>query len=134
MNERYGENVPNDGHADAFRHALWSALMTQEFGENFAERYGTAHETVPGNEADREAMDLYNNEVGRRIASENPDASLDELSQLIQDAIDNGEMVIIDSDGELDWSDNVEVGNTGTADDPPRDTDNQVPAPQCTES
>ena len=109
-----------DGHNDAFRHAYWNALMTKNFGEKFAAAFGTAHEGVPGNPADKEAMDLFNNELGRRIATENPNASDEELADLIFKAINNGEAVVIDGGNNLAFSNKVAVGATGTADDPPR--------------
>jgi hypothetical protein len=107
----------NDGHSDAFRHAYWNALMTQRFGEDFAARFASAHEGAGGNPADREAMDLYNNEAGRRIATQNPNASEEELADLVQQAIRDGEMVVIDRDGELAWSDDVAYTQHGEAND-----------------
>ncbi len=116
--ERFEGQDSNDSHQDAFRHAYWNALMTQRFGEEWAERYGTAHERLPGNPADREAMDLYNNEVGRRIAVENPDADPEELADLVEQAVKDGRMVVVDENGELAYSDDVAEGKTGRADDP----------------
>ena len=116
-----------DGHNDAFRHALWNARMTASFGEDFAASFATAHEGFPGNPADREAMDLYNNELGRRIAVDNPGASDAELSSLVADAVNSGEAVVINDRNELVYSDQVAVGNTGTADDPPAAGGNAVP-------
>ena len=111
-----------DGHNDAFRHAYWNALMTKHFGEDFAAAFGTAHEGVPtnpitgqGNPPGREAMDLFNNELGRRIAHENPDATDDELADLVFEAVQDGEAVVIDARGELAFSDRVAVGATGEA-------------------
>ncbi|HVG48080.1 MAG TPA: hypothetical protein VM899_08100 [Rubellimicrobium sp.] len=116
-----GNRIPggDDGHNDAFRHAYWNALMAKHFGEDFAAAFASAHEGVPGNAADREAMDLHNNELGRRIAREHPDASDEELAKLVSEAVQGGEAVVIDGGGELAWSDQVAVGRTGTADDPP---------------
>lgn len=116
VTEDFDTWAQNDGHSDAFRHAYWNALMTKQFGKDFTERFTSAHEGVE-NPADREAMDLYNNEVGRRIAEQNPDASDGELADLVQRAIDNGEMVVIDRDGELAWSNDVAHGQHGQADD-----------------
>jgi hypothetical protein len=107
----------NDGHRDAFRHAYWNALMTDRLGENVTARFATAHEGAPDNPADREAMDLYNNEVGRRIAVENPGASDEELADLIQDALENGELIVIDRSGNMAWSNQVAYGEHGFADD-----------------
>lgn len=109
----------NDGHNDAFRHAYWNALMTKQFGADFTERFTKAHEGVAGNKADREAMDLYNNEVGRRIAEANPNASEQQLADLVQQAVQNGELVVIDRGGNLAWSDQVRYGEHGTANDGP---------------
>ena len=103
----------NNGHTDAYRHALWNARMSQSFGEDWTAAYATAHEMVPGNEAAREAMDLYNNEVGRQIARDNPDASDAELQQLVADALENGELLVVDQNGDLAWSDQVAYGEHG---------------------
>jgi hypothetical protein len=114
-----GLNGAEDGHEDAFRHIYWNVLMSRRLGEGFAESFGTAHEGVPGNPADREAMDLFNNELGRRIARDNPRASDEELQQLVMQAIRNGEAVVIDRNGELVFSDQTAPGTTGLADDAP---------------
>lgn len=120
--ERYGGTTArdtNDGHEDAFRHAYWNALMARSRGQDFARDFGTAHEGVPGNPPDREAMDLYNNEVGRRIQADNPDADDEQLAGLVEAAVRRGELVVIDENGELQWSDRVPLGQHGQADDPP---------------
>jgi hypothetical protein len=103
----------NNGHNDAFRHAYWSARMTQEFGPQFSKAFTTAHEGVPGNEQAREAMDLYNNEVGRKIAIMHPKASEKHLQSLIRNALDNGDLIVINQDGKLRWSNRVENGQHG---------------------
>nr|WP_143326179.1 wnt family protein [Vandammella animalimorsus] len=74
--------------------------MTREFGIEFAKQFATAHEGL-ADTSDAEAMDLYNNEVGRRIPMENPNASPQELADLVQDAVKNGEMVVIDKKANL---------------------------------
>ena len=103
----------NDGHTDAFRHAYWNATLTAEFGESWTAQFTTAHEGLPGNSAMREAMDLYNNEVGRQIATDNPDASREELGDLVLRALDEGKLVVIDRSGHLAWSDDVARGDHG---------------------
>jgi len=113
----------NFDHTDAYRHTYWSALLAAEFGPDFARAFTQAHEGVPNNPADMEAMDLYNNEVGVRIAEQNPDASPDELADLVQEAVENGDVVVIDAAGDLEFSDEVPVGDTGVADDPPGEGD-----------
>ncbi len=112
--------LTNDGHRDAFRHVYWNALMSKHLGNDFAQQYGTAHEAIPEGDsiAEREAMDLYNNEVGRRIAQQHPDASDEELAQLCYDAVMNGQAVVINGDGHLAWSDQVPLWQHGEAKSP----------------
>lgn len=125
---RYQGAGAEDGHQDAFRHAYWNARLASEFGQDFATQFATAHEGVPGNPSDREAMDLYNNEVGRRIAAENPGASPQQLADLVQRAAENGELLVIDGSGRLAWSDQVPVGATGSADGQPAGGGQPLPA------
>ncbi|WP_197059096.1 LysM peptidoglycan-binding domain-containing protein, partial [Paracoccus sanguinis] len=103
----------NDGHVDAYRHALWNARMTKQFGAEWTREYATAHERLPENPGPREAMDLYNNEVGRRIATENPGASDADLQRLVRQAVDRGDLVVIDRSNRLAWSDRVKLGEHG---------------------
>lgn len=117
-NDDLGLPGAEDGHQDAFRHIYWNVMMTRQFGPEFAAAFATAHEGVPGNPADREAMDLYNNEIGRQIATCNPDATEEELQDLVMAAITNGDAVVIDGNGDLQFSDSVKVGETGEANDP----------------
>jgi hypothetical protein len=117
--ERFPGQGREDGHNDAFRHAYWNALMVREYGEDWAREYATAHEGVAGNMTDREAMDLFNNEVGRQIAVENPFASDEELADLIEQAIRDGEMVVIPPGGGIAYSDQIAPGETGEASIPP---------------
>jgi hypothetical protein len=91
----FGGEGGTDGHADAFRHAYWNAMLTQRFGEEWTQEYSTAHERNPDSHPTPVAMDLHNNEVGRRIALENPDASREELRDLVEQAVRNGEMVVV---------------------------------------
>ncbi|GIG89468.1 DUF6973 domain-containing protein [Plantactinospora endophytica] len=108
----------DDGHNDAFRHAYWSARVAQEFGEDFAERYGTAHEAERLNAPDREAMDLHNNALGRAIGVAHPNATPGEVAGLVEEAIRDGRAVVVNSQRELDFSDRVRPGDTGRAQPP----------------
>ncbi len=104
-----------DNHTDAFRHTYWNALMTQRFGEQWTRDFATAHERLPANPATAEAMDLYNNELGRQIAVDNPDATPAELADLVEQAVSNGDTVIVAPGGErLAWSDTIALGEAGT--------------------
>jgi hypothetical protein len=54
---------------DAYRHVLWSYLLTKEFGEVFAEEVTDAHEKGnTGNTGEERLMDINNNEIGREYA------------------------------------------------------------------
>ncbi|MGI5219767.1 DUF6973 domain-containing protein [Nocardia sp. CA-290969] len=114
----YPQSV-DDGHGDAFRHAYWNALMAQRFGPEWTEMYGISHEKSGGNPPNREAMDLFNNQLGREIGAANPDASPEELQQLIKNEIDKGNaLVLAPPTGDLEgtpvitWSN--QVAETGT--------------------
>lgn len=56
---------------DAYRHVLWSYLLTEEFGAGFAEQVTDAHEigSTTNTEAEHR-MDYNNNEVGRQYAAQ----------------------------------------------------------------
>ncbi|MFJ4264431.1 DUF6973 domain-containing protein [Paenarthrobacter nicotinovorans] len=120
--ERFPSADQNDDQNDAFRHAYWNALMVKEFGAEWAEDYATAHEQLPGNPAPREAMDLYNNEVGRNVAIAHPDASAEELADLIEKAVNNGDTVVVGPDLLPHPSNEVPMDQTG-------DANNAEPAP-----
>jgi hypothetical protein len=54
---------------DAYRHVLWSYLLTKEFGGAFAVEVTNAHETgKTGNTREERLMDINNNEIGREYA------------------------------------------------------------------
>ncbi|MEV0465615.1 hypothetical protein AB0I30_10800 [Nocardia tengchongensis] len=97
QNNKYTAEYPNaeqDGKGDAARHMYWNARMTQEFGADWTERYTTAHEKTGGNVAAREAMDLYNNHLGRDIG-QNKNTDDATLRAQVLDTIDNGKAVVI---------------------------------------
>ncbi|MFC6093685.1 DUF6973 domain-containing protein [Saccharothrix lopnurensis] len=113
-----------DGHADAFRHAYWNALMTQRYGEEWAREFATAHERNPSSHHIPVGMDLHNNEVGRSIAQANPDASPEQLANLVEQAVEDGKMVVIDKNDTLVPSNEVPPGETRETKKTPWPTDN----------
>ena len=117
---RFPGEDEHDNHNDAFRHAYANALLTERFGPEFAAAYATAHERIPDNPSAVEAMDLYNNEVGRTIAAANPDAGPEQLADMVQQAVENGDTVVIRTDGQgLEWSDRIDTTDTGGGGDSP---------------
>ncbi|MFE0752230.1 DUF6973 domain-containing protein [Gordonia sp. NPDC058843] len=104
-----------DGHGDAFRHAYWNALMTERFGSDWTEKFSTAHEGLGGNPAHRESMDLYNNELGRQIATEHENATPEELAVLVDRAVTDGRTLVLDEKGQIAWSNKIEKHGTGFA-------------------
>ncbi len=86
----------HNGEGDAFRHALWSALMTQHGGIAKAHDFGNAHEEDPGQPAIEKEMDLQNNRVGREIALSNPNSTPAQLEDLIKQAVRDGSLKFYD--------------------------------------
>lgn len=124
----YSAATESDGHGDAFRHMYWNALMSQKFGEEWTDTYATAHEKSGGNNPQREAMDLWNNELGRKIGAANPDATPEQLQELVRQEIEgeNGRAIVIvgkdesgddfdsDQDKKISWSRLTDPGVTGS--------------------
>ena len=94
---------PRDGQWDAFRHAYWNALNARDLGEQTSALFPTLHET--GSEANNPKspnydpvsvkMDLYNNEVGRKIGAANPNVTDGELQIKVMEALNAGELKVI---------------------------------------
>ena len=92
IGSRLLENEDYEGsQRNAFRHALWQAEITKEFGKDVAKDAGSAHEISLDNgkindvefkeliEAD-ESADLRNNVIGREIGSLHSDKTIKELA------------------------------------------------------
>jgi RHS repeat-associated protein len=113
----YAGEARDDSHLDAFRHIYATARMTQLMGSDWAASWGIAHEQVPGNSARREAMDLYNDGVGIRVALAHPGATPDELKDYVRSAVSSGQAVVIqgaDKASHLAWSSGpTGAGSTG---------------------
>ncbi|MBI3316760.1 MAG: hypothetical protein HYZ85_01980 [Candidatus Omnitrophica bacterium] len=88
----------HNGRGDAFRHALWSALMAKSGGATKALEYSNAHEEDPLQPLAEREMDLHNNTVGISIVQENPNADLAELTSIILEKIDDGELEWLNGD------------------------------------
>ena len=65
--QEHDEQVPQD----AYRHVLWSYLLTNKYGASFAQSVTDAHEQGDtGNTPAEREMDLQNNAIGRRYAEQ----------------------------------------------------------------
>ena len=61
------------GLGNAFRHVLWQALITRDFGEEIAKEVGFIHED--NNKSLDSQVDIRNNAIGRKIGSVNKNSS-----------------------------------------------------------
>jgi RHS repeat-associated protein len=82
----------HNGPADAYRHCVWSCMMTQALGEKGAKAIGDQHEDagdrgVPPQPKDERAMDEANNAAGRACGVQNNKRS---CSQRCMDTYSNG--------------------------------------------
>jgi hypothetical protein len=59
------------------------------------------------------AQPVQQHHVGQRIAANNPFASEEDLADLVEAAIRNGEMVVLDRKSNLDPSNQVQPDRTG---------------------
>lgn len=74
---------------DAFRHALWSFKMARDVGPQDARNWGNAHEVEEESVPGERLMDLYNNNVGHRLAMD-PRNKGREPKDVIMEALKNG--------------------------------------------
>jgi len=114
----------NGGQLDAFRHAYWMALVTQQYGVRKALSLGKAHEkgnyqyfkknkhedgSLPDYESSQ--MDYLNNDVGIEIGKMYPNLSADSLKHFIIGKIKEGKLYVLkkDKNGRFITCDNQEI-------------------------
>lgn len=85
----------------SFRHTLWQATITSEFGSRVALEAGNANEKKPFtnlsvrtfsslDDADQ-TVDLLNNQIGRRIGSQNKNVNMKDLAlRVLEEFKNNG--------------------------------------------
>jgi hypothetical protein len=101
----------NGGQLDAFKHSYWMARSSQAIGEIASRKLGKAHEKgnyksfKKGKNEDgflpdqpSSEMDLYNNEIGLKIAKKYPDQSKFEIILTVIDEVKSGSMKILKKD------------------------------------
>ena len=112
------DGYSNGGQVDAFRHCLWMAFLCQHIKEKKALKLGIAHEE--GNERDFEklrsedgtlpdrianTMDLWNNQIGAVLSTENPGVKEEELVFMVKAAISSGRCRILKRNAQGDFLD-----------------------------
>jgi hypothetical protein len=84
--KKYPGVAPHNNEADAYRHAVWSHLMTRGIGPELAKKFGDAHEMAgsstsgAGPNSER-LMDLHNNQVGRQLPNDQGQALKEALEK-----------------------------------------------------
>ncbi|MCG8543939.1 MAG: hypothetical protein MJE12_06990 [Alphaproteobacteria bacterium] len=85
------DNKAHNNDADAFRHALWSYKLTKELGPEVAKQLADSLEiSFPSPAGDR-LMDLFNNNVGRRLAMDPKNRDLPD-EEVIMKALREGKL------------------------------------------
>ena len=103
------------GDRNAMRHVMWQAMITKEFGANTAKAVGDGHESNPNAtkgltqdtkqvgadslKAADQICDLMNNEIGRRIGSENPSVSNAGIAGIVLEEFHNNGLWEAKADG-----------------------------------
>lgn len=91
----FGRGTPaGNNAADAFRHAVWSYKMTRKIGPHLAKSFGDAHEISSPNTPGARLMDLYNNNVGRRLALDPANKNRDP-DDVVLEALRRGELQVV---------------------------------------
>ena len=101
----------NGGQLDAFKHSYWMAISSQTIGERASKKLGKSHEKgnfrsfKKGKKEDgflpdqsSSEMDLYNNEIGLKIAKKHLDQSKFEIILTVIDEVKTGSMKILKKD------------------------------------
>ncbi|MDR2192381.1 MAG: hypothetical protein LBO62_05855 [Endomicrobium sp.] len=91
---RFGKNS-EDSENDAFRHALWNALMTRDIGTQKAEEFSENHE-LPSTQDKGRKMDLHNNRVGREIAERLLKSGDGSIKSFIDEILAHKDALLID--------------------------------------
>lgn len=86
--------------SDAFRHFVWSALVTQDLGEKEARMFLNAHETEAGQSKKEKEMDLTNNNYGVEfVLTRNRGQAAFDLKDIEREALNrlrSGKLLVID--------------------------------------
>lgn len=64
LTEKIFKKSKTNDESDAFRHFVWSALLTQDLGPQIAQTFLNAHENDPSQKKTDKEMDIFNNQQG----------------------------------------------------------------------
>ncbi|MDQ0042816.1 DUF6973 domain-containing protein [Variovorax boronicumulans] len=102
--DHYQSTSLHNGNGDAFRHMYWNFLMTRSIGEAAAVNWANAHESSPENPPLEKAMDLFNNQFGRKLGVLGIEDDLAGLKNFVRNGecriLKGGAMVKSNRDGE----------------------------------
>ncbi len=95
----------SDDESDAFRHAIWNALMVRDIGESLAEEFATNHEIFDKDQTQRQKeMDMHNNKVGRETGKELLEKGIKDDLSYIKEILKNKDLLdVIDKTGKWSW-------------------------------
>lgn len=60
---------PHNGPQDAYRHCVWNCCMARQISEHYAKVIADLHEECGNNPVEEQSMDLFNNDIGRKLGS-----------------------------------------------------------------
>jgi len=101
-NELYGKAHHNNGIENAFRHALWNALIGKKVFEIsgnetksvlWAKRVTDLHEKIAPNDELATTMDLHNNKVGRDYFKEVKNESEEKMVHFIREQLSYAKLI-----------------------------------------
>ena len=90
----YKSSLTND-ESDACRHFVWAALLTKEFGVDFATQVLNAHEEQADQPAEERAMDLANNRLGQLAVQSLKDQSDQGILDLFRSNLKKKALVVL---------------------------------------
>ena len=91
-------NGIEDGPIDALRHSQFNALNTQTAGSDVTKALGDAHEQDrPKSNPLAIEMDLHNIAIGREVGAKNPNASPKQLTNILLDRMQKGDLKVCQS-------------------------------------
>ncbi len=99
----FKDNFRND-ESDAFRHAVWSGLLTKKLGREKAQLFLDSHESSPNSPPEEVDMDKFNNSKGISMAEEltkNKKFSRENLEKDVLKALGEGKLKVIHKSGKL---------------------------------